>query len=165
MIELDQEAIRRLRALRLFENCGTPVGRDFAFPHALVFDWKRASEFQDTELWGEVCVEASGELTGFLAKRAVRYFVGEWNKLAATANELVKEVAGSRVEEVRREHRLGPLFVQQVERDLGLALLEHSYAFVKPPVDFARRCFEVYEAGHLPCGWEGVWPAGQLVIF
>jgi hypothetical protein len=164
MMKLDQEAIRRLRALRLFENCGTPVGRDFAFPHALVFDWKRASELQDSDFWGELCIEAGGDLTGFLAKRAPQYF-WEWNKLAAAANALVKDVIGRRVEEVRREHGLGPLFAQQVERDLGLALLEHSYAFVKPPVDFARRCFEVYEAGHLPCGWEGVWPAGQLVIF
>jgi hypothetical protein len=25
--------------------------------------------------------------------------------------------------------------------------------------------FEVYEAGHFPCGWKGEWPAGKLVVF
>lgn len=52
--------------------------------------------------------------------------------------------------------------------DLNLAALEITYRrkFPKAPIFFGR-LLEVYEAGHLPCGWVGDlddWPNGELLV-
>jgi hypothetical protein len=43
-------------------------------------------------------------------------------------------------------------------------LLEDAYSnFLQEP--FFDGLINVYEAGHMPCGWSGTWPAGKLVIY
>jgi hypothetical protein len=52
--------------------------------------------------------------------------------------------------------------------ELNLAAMEVSYRrkFRKAPA-FFERLLDIYEAGHLPCGWEGDldhWPEGSLLV-
>ena len=52
--------------------------------------------------------------------------------------------------------------------ELNLAALEVTYRrkFANTPT-FFEGLLEVYEAGRLPCGWEGDlenWPQGRLIV-
>jgi hypothetical protein len=53
--------------------------------------------------------------------------------------------------------------------DINLAAVEVAYRrrFPKAPI-FFEHLLQVYEAGHLPCGWDGDlddWPNGELIVY
>ncbi len=43
-------------------------------------------------------------------------------------------------------------------------VMEGVYAHLVPP-RFYTAAFQIYAAGHVPCGWDTVWPNGQLDIY
>lgn len=48
--------------------------------------------------------------------------------------------------------------------NLQAAFLELHFARHRPPRFFGE-LVRVYEAGHLPCGWQGAWPSGSLIVW
>lgn len=32
-------------------------------------------------------------------------------------------------------------------------------------LEFYRHLYQIYLSGHLPCGWEGEFPNGRLIVF
>jgi hypothetical protein len=55
-------------------------------------------------------------------------------------------------------------FVDTVDWDILHVCMEAEYADVYPPGFFASQAFW-YVQGHFPCGWEGEFPAGRLVLY
>jgi len=31
--------------------------------------------------------------------------------------------------------------------------------------EFYRQLYQIYISGHLPCGWEGKYPSGRMIVF
>ena len=44
------------------------------------------------------------------------------------------------------------------------AALELDYLQFGQPARFFLNLLPVFEAGHLPCGWKGRWPRGELAL-
>jgi hypothetical protein len=65
----------------------------------------------------------------------------------------------------QRLHLLGGAFVQSVQLDIQGALMENTYLSSGHRSFFFSELLWVYEAGHLPCGWRGEWPAGSLLVY
>ena len=55
--------------------------------------------------------------------------------------------------------------VHSVQWDVLGALMENSYINCDHKSFFFLELLMVYEAGHFPCGWQGKWPEGKLVIY
>ena len=49
--------------------------------------------------------------------------------------------------------------------DLMGVLLEDTYRKYNHGVTFYSELLEIYESGHLPCGWYGDYPEGKFVIY
>jgi hypothetical protein len=43
-------------------------------------------------------------------------------------------------------------------------IVEDAYADLEPPT-FYRDLFDVYARGRFPCGWEGAFPAGRVLVW
>ena len=43
--------------------------------------------------------------------------------------------------------------------------MEEMYADSGYDGYFFNELLLVYEAGHFPCGWQGDWPAGRLLVY
>ena len=43
--------------------------------------------------------------------------------------------------------------------------MEDTYKKCKKRPVFFLHLLEIYESGNLPCGWEGKWPDGKLIVF
>lgn len=54
---------------------------------------------------------------------------------------------------------------ESLKWDLMNFLLEDAYSSLLQEPFFFDGLISVYEAGHMPCGWSGTWPAGKLVIY
>jgi hypothetical protein len=64
----------------------------------------------------------------------------------------------------RKINKLPKEFVESVKWDLRAACMELEYADLVPPRYFAERA-RWYLAGHFPCGWEGDFPEGCLIVY
>ncbi|MDG0803648.1 hypothetical protein [Pectobacterium polaris] len=112
--------------------------------------------------WENATLEASNEITGFLAKRhSVIY--QEWNKLVKEAKFFVENTVIPSVPNVDRVDM--KLIFINIKWDLVHYLLEDAYKDKLKQSLFFNELVCVYEHGHIPCGWDGVWPSGNLVIY
>ncbi|MCE2004433.1 hypothetical protein [Enterobacter bugandensis] len=55
--------------------------------------------------------------------------------------------------------------IESLKWDLVNYLLEDAYSSLLREPFFFNGLINVYEAGYMPCGWSGIWPAGKLVIY
>jgi hypothetical protein len=62
------------------------------------------------------------------------------------------------------EHDLPKVFLDTVDWDILNLCMEAEYADVYPPGFYASQAYW-YLKGHFPCGWQGAFPKGKLVIY
>ena len=150
-MKLDQQLLADLSRIPWFDKCGSLSG-SFAFPVRQLSDWWEVkSAFSDD--WINQTDEAQGQLTEYLSSRHARFYQGIWSKLVKEARPCVEATAGVRALAVSSVNGLGKPFVDSVKWDVLNAVMEISYKTQNPPVFFSR-LFDVYRAGHFPCGMD-----------
>ena len=96
-----------------------------------------------------------------------RFFRDEyqkWNPIAYHAKEVLEGGAWAKVEAYVNQHNLESYVGGRVRWDTLNAVMEAAYHEFNPPVFFLK-LLEFYESGHFPCGWEGEFPDGRLLVF
>lgn len=112
--------------------------------------------------WEDATLEARNEITGFLAKRHAMIYQ-DWNKLAEEARGFVENVIIPSVPNIDGVDM--KIIFTNMKWDLVNYLLEDAYKDKLKQSLFFNELISVYENGHIPCGWDGVWPNGNLVIY
>jgi hypothetical protein len=56
------------------------------------------------------------------------------------------------------------VFENMVQWDILHVCMEAEYADVYPPGFYASQAYW-YVKGHYPCGWQGEFPKGKLIIY
>lgn len=123
----------------------------------------------NSNLWVDAKTEAQGDLTGYLAKHHNNAYGGHWNNIAKQSRALVEAAIKAKLVAALNEQAFPPEMIQSILVDVNRAALEIAYRkkFPKVPL-FFERLLRVYEAGRLPCGWNGSmsdWPAGNVIVF
>ncbi|MFZ2639818.1 MAG: hypothetical protein WA117_02440 [Verrucomicrobiia bacterium] len=123
----------------------------------------------NSSLWADAKTEAQGDLTGYLAKHHYGAYGGHWSNLAKQSRALVEAAIKVELVNTLNLRGLPPEMIEPILVDVNRAALEIAYRkkFPKAPA-FFERLLSVYEAGRLPCGWNGSmrdWPAGNVVVF
>ena len=139
------------------------------FEIKVVTDRQTAESLFHSDDWTDAKTEAQGDLTGYLAKYHYSSYGGFWNNLAKESRGLVEKAVSLKLTEAIMADLLPSGMLQPILVDINRAALEIAYRrrFPKAPV-FFERLLKVYEAGHLPCGWDGKmsdWPAGMVMVF
>lgn len=151
--------LERLRQADWFANVGTPVRPDVVAVHS----WEEAVASGAKPDWENLRLEIKNRESG----RVRQHFGDE----AFPWNDLVREIRPQTV--AMTNERLNALGLSDLARkvvyagaswDTLGACLETEYSDIVA-CDFYRRLLEWYLAGHWPCGWEGEYPAGKLVVF
>ncbi len=75
----------------------------------------------------------------------------------------IDEIVLPKLKERQQEANFDDRVIDCIKWDVLNALMTAHYAECKPP-SFYRDIFVVYEDGHFPCGWSGVWPNGDLLV-
>jgi len=70
----------------------------------------------------------------------------------------------AKIAAVVAEHGLPKVFADTVQWDILHLAMEAEFADVYPPGFYASQAFW-YKEGRFPCGWEGEFPKGRLVIY
>jgi hypothetical protein len=161
-MEPDPQIFEELKGLQWFSKCGAPPDTDFGFETMWVTTWDDAEKAFTAKEWEWVRQEAQGDLTAHLATKFPREDQ-EWNRLIAEVKPKVEEIVVPIASRFQQEHHLNPVFVQRVRVDVVRFVMERIYQKCRPP-RFFEKLFQIYSRGRFPCGWEGEWPTGRLMV-
>jgi hypothetical protein len=158
-MKISRTAVNRLQKIKWFFN----VGRN---PHLQnIRQVASESEFikHITSVdWENTTLEAGNEITGYLAKKYSREYQ-EWNTLVREAKGIIDAEI---IPAIKITNNISEeIIFDNVKWDLVNFLMEDVYRGCLKHDHFFEFLIEVYENGHIPCGWEGKWPSGRLIIF
>ncbi|WP_449542498.1 hypothetical protein [Enterobacter ludwigii] len=115
----------------------------------------------NSDEWESATSEAGNEITGYLAKKHTNNYQ-YWNSLV---KETKKVVENDIIPKIIFPDSEKSSMIENLKWDLVNYLLEDAYSSLLREPFFFNGLINVYEAGHMPCGWSGTWPAGKLVIY
>ncbi len=148
-----------------FSNCGNAVTADIPFPFRQVGSWAEAREIVSGAGCEETRLAARNALTEFLSKRFSGEYA-EWNRIARPVRDaFVEPLAAKVLAPLAQQQQLGQAFVERVQWDRHAAVMEYAFGTCPGRPVFLLSLLHVYEAGHCPCGWEGSWSDGKLILY
>lgn len=144
-------------------------------------EWFRAVGQQDTEAaiilpsWEDAVAScASAEWQNLLLEATNRYreklaslspdLFQQWNVITNDVKAVTMPLVARKIAQVVKVQRLPKVFEDTVQWDILGVAMEAEYADVYPPGFYGSQAYW-YVKGHFPCGWQGDFPAGKLIIY
>lgn len=141
--------------------------RTSSIPYVSIKSWEQAKASASAESWNEATTKARAGLESWVRRlRGERKF--RYNQLTAEFDTaIVKPHILPAIEEAMERYGLekNAAVVSGLRRVLSGAYVENAWIETGHSSFFFLELLEWVEAGHCPCGWEGVWPEGKLVVF
>jgi hypothetical protein len=126
--------------------------------------WKEAITFAtDRRQWESFRLERRNELTVFLHSHAMDRY-RKWNEITADLKRMIEPMVSRKITNLTVAQNLPKAFEHCVRWDILGACMEAEYSDVRP-LDFYTELGVVYLKGHFPCGWDGLYPSGQFLIY
>jgi len=162
---VDEAFVRGLEAVDWFAACGRSLAIGLPFPTSPVGSWAEAIQRCSDQTWEDATLEAQNRLTEFLhTQHRDRY--RDWNDIAIVAKERVVTPLRDRVwRPFAERHGLTKVLANCVSWDVLAAIMEYEYRDCPGRPEYFLHLLRLYRAGHIPCGWSGEWPAGQLFVW
>jgi hypothetical protein len=151
--------LKKLRDADWFARVGTYNGENAIS----VSSWQEAIEQCSSDYWEDLTLEAANQYCERLAERSQERF-RLWNDVVAGVKPAVVALVMEKTSPVVGQYDLPKVFSDCVRWDILHLCMEAEYADVYPPGFYASQAYW-YEHGHFPCGWQGEFPAGKLVVY
>ena len=183
-LEINLELIEELKNIKWLENIGRKIEIAELYPmkKEIVFHMNKVEKkvfpisiktinsydnfiqsLKSIE-WENTTLEIENLLTVYLNDKYNKEYQ-EWNKIVKIATEYYENDIKSTINlnNILKEDK--ETIIQDIRWNIMGILLENSYANLKKESYFKYVIFEIYKNGHIPCGWEGEFPNGKLLIY
>jgi hypothetical protein len=125
--------------------------------------WQEAIDHCSSPEWEDLCLEATNQYCERIVERSLERW-GKWNETVDEVKRFTEPLILQKIMPVRQEFNLPDVFYFTVRWDILHVCMEAEYADVYPPGFYASQAYW-YVKGHFPCGWDGEFPKGQLIIY
>jgi hypothetical protein len=125
--------------------------------------WREAVAHCGSTTWQDTILEARNQYCERLAERSQARF-NQWNEIVVPLKALTMPLVVRKTADVCSRHQLPKVFVDTVQWDILHVCMEAEYADVYPPGFYASQAYW-YVKGHFPCGWQGEFPKGKLIVY
>ena len=165
-MKLDECFIEKLKSVSWFSKCGEHSPFDWAISATSTKEVLKAIK---SRKWENMILDTQGNVTEQLSIRSIKKIGREYQEWNNLVNDF-KERYLSQLKE-QWEFALTPsgLNTTDVLNDVSFNILSiaviDAYKEIVPVPSFFLQLLEVYEMGHLPCGWKGTETAGKLIIY
>jgi hypothetical protein len=160
----ESDVANRLRAIRWLSASGTPFTGDLTMPVRQLSDSAAAFEARADVVWENAELEAQNQLSMWLSKNAPADDQ-RWNELVENHKRETLAALEPAWAQCQATWGLPKVALDSFRWDTLNALMANSYLYTGHSSFFFLELLTVYEAGHWPCGWEGQWPDGVLLVF
>lgn len=165
-MKLNNCLIEKLRSISWFCSCGTPSPFDWAVS---AVSTKEAIKAIHSRKWENMILDTQGSVTEQLSIRSIQKIgreYQEWNRLVLDFKESCLPQLKERWEAALASKGLN---TAEVLNDVSFNILSiavtDAYKEIVPVPSLFLRLLEIYEEGHLPCGWKGAADTGKLIIY
>jgi hypothetical protein len=155
--------LEQLETANWFSQVGTMYGITQPGKVIVLTSWQEAIERCSSIEWESLCMEAQNQYCERLYERSKERFQ-RWNEVAAMLKAITIPFVQRKIEVVVRRHSLPTVFENMVQWDILGVCMESEFADMYPPGFFASNAYW-YTKGHFPCGWQGDFPNGTLIIY
>ena len=156
-------ALEQLETANWFSQVGTMYGVSQPEKIIMLSSWQEAVEQCSTIEWENLCLEAQNQYRmRLLEKNKDRY--RQWNDVVEMLKPTTIPFVQRKIEATVKQHDLPKVFEVTVQWDILGVCMESEFADVYPPGFFASNAYW-YMKGHFPCGWQGEFPKGTLIIY
>ena len=152
--------IHEIVTIDWFANAGRSIPDEIG-DFVAVKSWMDACEKCGDD-WADVVTEARNDFTIHLNRECKAEFQ-KWNNVITSIKQDLSET-WRRMRDKVTELGLPRVVADCVEWDTMHAIAEERFREWHPPIFFGR-LLKVYEVGHFPCGWNGEWPNGRLIVY
>lgn len=153
------EAMNGLKGEFWFESVGKPMAGDVI----QLRSWLHAVAHCAGVHWENTQLEGMNEIGAKVQRSSLeRYQL--WNVLVSEANAVVEPIVAMHIDHILQHERLPEIVRKRLFRDLRGLFMECEYGDIAVPGLFTYLA-KVYRSGHFPCGWEGEYPKGRLVMY
>ncbi len=159
MNERTRATLERLEEAEWFQA----VGQTDTNAAKVVSSWKEAINSCASDDWQDLILEAANRYTEQLATRSEARFQ-QWNVIVREMKQHTIPLVSRKIAHVKSVNKLPKIFDDTVNWDILHVMMEAEFADVYPPGFFASQAYW-YIQGHFPCGWEGTFPNGVLVVY
>ncbi|WP_340399400.1 hypothetical protein [Paenibacillus sp. FSL H8-0079] len=164
-MKINKEIFDRIDSIHWFTNCGTPIAQGSIKQSIVLIDgWVQAEKWYSATSWEHTTLEARNTLTEFLHRKYPNQDA-EWNKKVEDAKGYIDSSLSAKLHSYKDQYQLDHIFVDCVKWDVLHAIMEFAYTDCKRLPHFFLDLLQIYENGHFPCGWEGDYPNGKLVVY
>lgn len=129
----------------------------------VVSSWYEALESCSSPEWEELCLEAANQYCERINEKAPERF-SQWNDIVSRIRPESRAIVRDKTKTVVLENNLPIEFLSTVDWDILHLCMEAEFADVCPPGFYASQAYW-YVNGRFPCGWNGKFPQGHLVIY
>lgn len=163
-MEIKKAVIDELINCKWLENCGELNSTKYDFETVFQSDRTKVIKSITSMEWENICLEERGNITSFLATHNKTEYNKNWNVLAKQIKSEVLPQIVAKIEQGVNAKNLPDSIIEDIKFNLVTILI--SDAFSKYYIsEFYDSLLKIYTAGHLPCGWDGEFPVGKIVVF
>jgi hypothetical protein len=112
--------------------------------------------------WENVTLEGANKILSYLSVKHTVIFQ-DWNKLIKESKDFFEKELLAIIPHLNGFDNT--LLHQCLEWDIIHYLVEDSYKENLKEPFFFEELISIYESGHIPCGWTGKWPNGQMIVY
>ena len=142
-----------------FSKVGKPIDSDVL----LVTSWRDAIKYSCSRKWDNIKLSACNEYTVQLSQKAPERW-DRWSDIVHELKPILIPMVFKKIEKLLIDKRFLKKLESVICWDLLSMLMESEYCDVITPHFYAVLGF-IYLDGHFPCGWEGTYPKGRMIIY
>jgi hypothetical protein len=157
---LVEEILTSFRDTDWFANCGR---RKRGIKARWVHSWGDAWKVTQAMNWPLALVMVSDNLLISLSMQDAR-IVPKWERFKKAIRPVLEPLVKDKTKDPVAKHQLPVEFVRTVHCMIENALAEVEFADMGASFVFCELARH-YEEGHYPCGWDGDYPSGKVVLF
>ena len=158
---LNANVIERILQIEWLKNCRDPSVSPTQ--DHIRTDGSNAFSKASRNAWDNTRLEARGMVTGYLAVHAQKEFDPYWNPLVRQVRSEVWSQRQAAIQNSVARLGLPACVTASVQFDVINMAVVLSYRDIVPS-PFYETLLDVYCEGFLPCGWEGAYPNGRMIV-
>ena len=158
-MKIQQSSKNRLLNINWFSEIGKPFSDT---GYSLANSLMEAEIYLASAEWENVTLEESNKISSYLSVKHTIIFQ-DWNNLIKESKAFFEKELLTIIPHLSSFDNT--LLYQCLEWDIIHYLVEDAYEKnLKEPFFFGK-LISIYESGHIPCGWAGKWPKGQMIVY
>ncbi|MGG0334915.1 hypothetical protein [Priestia aryabhattai] len=163
-MELNNAVVEAITSNDWLEYCGGETNLPKGSNYSYLSNKKVVNKNVKGVKWENICLEERNNLTGYLAKNKPELYNKNWNVLV---REVKTEVLPKVVDKIENQVSILGLssdIANSVKFDIINIIMVLTYEKYYNS-DFYTSMLDIYLSGHIPCGWDGDYPNGKILVY